>query len=178
MGAGAFRSLTQVRRTVLLAEKPRLCICSGERFPVAPGEKPMTPLISSWNRRILFFTGQRALFQDGTSFSLRFPSYFLSGARPAGMLRRPGHRKITDSPGLCPVSYGEPRRQLNSHNGKEYLPFRGSTRRRKCRACQGRTDAVRSGRRNRYRQRGVNENVYHGFCRENRRSLLLPDCVR
>ena len=36
--------------------------------------------------------------------------------------------KITDSPGLCPVSYGEPRRQLNSHNGKEYLPFRGSTR--------------------------------------------------
>ena len=40
MGAGAFRSLTQVRRTVLLAEKPRLCICSGERFPVAPGEKP------------------------------------------------------------------------------------------------------------------------------------------
>ena len=93
VGAGAFRSLTQVRRTVLLAEKPRLCICSGERFPVAPGEKPMTPLISSWNRRILFFTGQRALFQDGTSFSLRFPSYFLSGARPAGMLRRPGHRK-------------------------------------------------------------------------------------
>ena len=33
--------------------------------------------------------------------------------------------KITDSPGLCPVSYGEPRRQLNSHNGKEYLPFPG-----------------------------------------------------
>ena len=64
--------------------------------------------------------------------------------------------KKTDTPGLRPVSYGEPRRQLNSHNGKEYLPFRGSTRRSKRRACQGRTDAVRSGRRNRYRQIGMN----------------------
>ena len=27
--------------------------------------------------------------------------------------------------GFCPVSYGEPRRQLNSHNGKEYLSFPG-----------------------------------------------------
>ena len=33
--------------------------------------------------------------------------------------------KKTDTPGLCPVSYGEPRRQLNSHNGKEYLSFPG-----------------------------------------------------
>lgn len=33
--------------------------------------------------------------------------------------------KKTDTSGLCPVSYGEPRRQLNSHNGKEYLSFPG-----------------------------------------------------
>ncbi len=33
--------------------------------------------------------------------------------------------KKTDTPGLCPVSYGESRRQLNSHNGKEYLSFPG-----------------------------------------------------
>ena len=126
MGAGAFRSLTQVRRTVLLAEKPRLCICSGERFPVAPGEKPMTPLISSWNRRILFFTGQRALFQDGTSFSLRFPSYFLSGARPAGMLRRPGHRtnhRLTGPwPGFlwrtAPTTDEPPRERIPAFPGK------------------------------------------------------------
>ena len=81
----------------------KICITRGESrnrvfaaasdFLLHRARSPRTPLISSWNRRILFFTGQRALFQDGTSFSLRFPSYFLSGARPAGMLRRPGHRK-------------------------------------------------------------------------------------
>ena len=146
----------------------KICITRGESrdrvfaaasdFLLHRARSPRTPLISSWNRRILFFTGQRVLFQDGTSFSLLFPFYFLSGTRPAGVLRRPGHRKNCQSIGLRPVSYGEPRRQLNSHNGKEYPPSWGSTRRRQRRACQGRADAVRSGRRNRYRQRGVNEN--------------------
>ena len=113
----------------------KICITHGESrdrvfaaasdFLLHRARSPRTPLISSWNRRILFFTGQRALFQDGTSFSLLFPFYFLSGTRPAGVLRRPGHRKNYQSIGLRPVSYGEPRRQLNSHNGKEYLSFPG-----------------------------------------------------
>ena len=81
----------------------KICITRGESrnrvfaaasdFLLHRARSPRTPLISSWNRRILFFTGQRALFQDGTSFSLLFPFYFLSGTRPAGVLRRPGHRK-------------------------------------------------------------------------------------
>ena len=74
--------------------KSRDCVfAAASDFLLHRARSPRTPLISSWNRRILFFTGQRALFRDGTSFSLRFPSYFLSGARPAGVLRRPGHRK-------------------------------------------------------------------------------------
>ena len=137
----------------------KICITRGESrdrvfaaasdFLLHRARSPRTPLISSWNRRILFFTGQRALFQDGTSFSL-------PGLRACSAGR--DTEKTTNPSGLCPASYGEPRRQLNSHNGKEYPPSWGSTRRRQRRACQGRADAVKSGRRNRYRQRGVNEN--------------------
>ena len=90
----------------------KICITRGESrdrvfaaasdFLLHRARSPRTPLISSWNRRILFFTGQRALFQDGTSFSLLFPFYFLSGTRPAGVLRRPGHRKNYQSIGPLP----------------------------------------------------------------------------
>lgn len=146
----------------------KICITRGESrdrvfaaasdFLLHRARSPRTPLISSWNRRILFLRDNVRCFRTEPVFlcSFHFISFLVPGLRECSAGR--DTEKTTNPSGLCPVSYGEPRRQLNSHNGKEYLPFRGSTRRSKRRACQGRTDAVRSGRRNRYRQRGVNEN--------------------
>ena len=67
--------------------------------------------------------------------SFHFISFLVPGLRACSAGR--DTEKTTNPSGLCPASYGEPRRQLNSHNGKEYPPSWGSTRRRQRRACQG-----------------------------------------
>lgn len=159
MGAGVL-SLPNASQKICITrgESRDRVFASASDFLLHRARSPRTPLISSWNRRICFLRTTCAISGRNQFFFALFHFISFLGTRPAGVLRRPGHRKNYQPSGLCPASYGEPRRQLNSHNGKEYPPSWGSTRRRQRRACQGRADAVKSGRRNRYRQRGVNEN--------------------
>lgn len=60
-------------------------------------------------------------FKPESAFIL--PLYWWPGLQ-MGTAGRAAAKK-TDTPGLCPASYGESHRQLNSHNGKEYLSFPG-----------------------------------------------------
>ena len=59
--------ITQVRRTVLLAENRDCVFAAASDFLLHRARSPRTPLISSWNRRILFF-GQGAPLQAGIGF--------------------------------------------------------------------------------------------------------------
>lgn len=102
-------------------------MCSGERFPVVPGRSCLR--LCRWFR---FEIGAFCFLRDNVRYfrtepvflcSFHLISFLVPGLRACSAGR--DTEKTTNPSGFCLVSYGEPRRQLNSHNGKEYLSFPG-----------------------------------------------------
>lgn len=126
MGAGDF-SLPNASQKICITrgESRDRVFAAASDFLLHRARSPRTPLISSWNRRILFLRDNVCCFRTEPVFlcSFHLISFLVPGLRACSAGR--DTEKTTDSSGLCPVSYGEPHRQLNSHNGKEYLSFPG-----------------------------------------------------
>lgn len=113
--------ITQVRRTVLLAEnRDRVFAAASDFLLQWAKNRPTAADFMLKSAHFVFWTRCAASSRNRLLFC---PLYWWPGLQ-MGTADRAAAKK-TDTPGLRPVSYGEPRRQLNSHNGKEYLSFPG-----------------------------------------------------
>lgn len=120
MGAGGF-PITQVRRTVLLAEnRDRVFAAASDFLLQWAKNRPTAADFILKSAHFVFWTKCAASSRNRLLFC---PLYWWPGLQ-MGTADRAAAKK-TDTPGLRPASYGESHRQLNSHNGKEYLSFPG-----------------------------------------------------